>query len=360
METSVPFDFSEIYRHDEPEESESPPFEVTRTDAEAWLETQGLSEMECRILLHATFDRQSLRGIAGSVGLGKTTVAKIQRSSAFQRAKRNLGTAIKHRVPLQRLTSGLSGASPQEGKSLVEIREWALREMSPDSEEYLETTLREWQTERRASPWAKTREMAVIISSEAFPMDYSHYRPTPADLFRVLRSAPRLLLHPTSKPILEMLVELLEAAHFGKSGSMFKPGGSRETLRIMASSVLREAFRLPRGLPYPFTCMSYGWVVHAYGHRVHQIQERWDKTLGDPITRRLEALRREFPEDLKRFSDRQLRSVATGDVVSVASNLAEEDTGISAKIYVREYLKRFRGFDPFAPPVRAAAPNPRV
>lgn len=360
VDDGIPFDFSEIYANDEADTAEPKRHEVSRTEANDWLRLRGLSGLETEIVLLTGFEKLSVRKIAAKVGVSKSKVATLRKSYAVADAIRGLGTAFTHGLPPGAAEAEFSKNAACAGKSLPEIRSWAIREMTPNSKEYLDTTLSEWSHNRRASPWLRSRHDEIVNPWEELGEQHSHYSPTVQDAVTVLRNAPCLLLHTANRPVLEWLVAQLEAAHFGTAGALFPPETPREVVRKVAAKTLARIFGQARGQRYPYTEMSYGWVVHAYGGRIYQMQERWRTTLGEPLAARLEQLRAEFPQDVAVLSERRLRSILRGDVVNAAASLAEADLGISAELFVRGFLKRFRGFGAFAPPVQSSAINPPV
>jgi hypothetical protein len=360
VDNGIPFDFSKIYANDEGETAEPERHEVTRSEACAWLRKRGLSELETEVVLFTGFEKLSVRQIAAKVGVGKSKVASLRKRHAVADAIRSLGTAFTHGLPPGAAEAEFARNTACAGKSLPEIREWAIREMTPNSKEYLDTTLSEWSHNPRASPWLRSRHEEIVTPWEEMGEQYSHYSPTFRDAVTVLRNAPCLLLHTANRPVLEWLVAHLEAAHFGTPGNLFPAEMPREMVRKMADKTLAQVFGQARGQRYPYTDMSYGWVVYAYGGRIHQMQERWGTTLGEPLAGRLDKLRAEFPQDVAGLSERRLRSILSGDVVKAAASLAKADLGISAELFVRGFLKRFRGFARFAPPVQSSAINPPV
>lgn len=343
-ELTSDFSFEDVDERDE--KSASRP-EATRQELANWLKKEGLSEPEVEIVLLKAFERKSLRVIAGEVRLGKTTVSRVLKSAHVERVVGGIEAARNHSINPETLTPDSSDKPQVFGKTLREIKAWAIRELSPDSEEFSQTTLREWESMRRESPWLRSLKMASLPWG-----DYSHYSPTITDMFRIIRTCPALLLKPSGAAALEFLVDFLEAAQFGTCGfrRMRRPPKiSRESLRNHTAKVLHDLVKPSRGQRYPFLDMSYGWVVHAYGNRIYRLQAEWQKHLGKTRRWKLARFRQDFPEDAQNYSDAKLAAILTGDVIKAAARVAEEDTGVSAELLERGYLKRFRGFDPFAP-----------
>jgi len=148
-----------------------------------------------------------------------------------------------------------------------------------------------------------------------------------------IRLNPRALLEPGT-PLVPMLVELLEAAHFGTRGDCF-PGLLQGGNRKAAASAARKALRLlsggERGNPPSYAPEFLAMVVGVIEYAWSPIKEEWASSGS------LEEVRKSFGEELEGFSNKELKSLLTDKPLEAAGRMAERATGIQAESFVTAF-----------------------
>ena len=156
-----------------------------------------------------------------------------------------------------------------------------------------------------------------------------------------IRDCPALLLESEGRPVLEALVDLLEAAKWGK-GKRRVPCVTREGER---RDVCRDARRIlamlttheDRGYDFKpdllaeIVELAWQWVIHLQKHAA----TTWK---GVGVAVQADNLRDTYREELEGFSVDEVRGILTAkDPLKQAARLAEKATEISAETFEKAY-----------------------
>ena len=150
-----------------------------------------------------------------------------------------------------------------------------------------------------------------------------------------IRLNPRSLLDPNGEHLVEALVDLLEAAHFGNCANRF-PGLLPTDNRKRAASTARKALGLlakgsqgnPPDYPPELLASEVGLIQVALA----PIKKVWGAS-------NLETIRNTFGDEVNHFPDKKLKSLLTDSLLTAAARLAEEVTGISAESFETAWAK---------------------
>jgi len=152
-----------------------------------------------------------------------------------------------------------------------------------------------------------------------------------------IRLNPRSLLDAnTGGRLVEALVDLLEAAHFGTCANRF-PGLLPTDKRKQAASTARKALGMlakgsqgnPPDYPPELLASEVGFIQVALA----PIKKAWADS-GSP-----EAIKEKFGDDVKNFTDKKLRSLLSDPLLVAAARLAEEATGVSSESFQTAWVK---------------------
>ena len=150
-----------------------------------------------------------------------------------------------------------------------------------------------------------------------------------------IRNNPRSLLDPNGGHLVEALVDLLEAAHFGNCANRF-PGLLPTDNRKQAAATARKALGLlassSQGNPPNYPAELLASVVGLIQVALAPIKKAWGAS-------NLETIRNTFGDEVKHFPDKKLKSLLTDSLLTAAARLAEEVTGISAESFETAWKK---------------------
>jgi hypothetical protein len=150
-----------------------------------------------------------------------------------------------------------------------------------------------------------------------------------------IRHNPRSLLDPNKRHLVEALVDLLEAAHFGHCANRFPcllPTDNRKRAASKARKALGLLAKGSQGNPPDFPPELLASEVGLIQAALAPIKKAWGAS-------NLETIRNTFGDEVKDFSDKKLKTLLTDSLLTAAARLAEEVTGISAESFETAWEK---------------------
>lgn len=161
-----------------------------------------------------------------------------------------------------------------------------------------------------------------------------------------VRNRPGLLNNPANREWFGMVMaDWLEAAHFGES--QHRVNGLLPRNRKAAAAIAREALRIlskgERGSPPRYPAHILAGIVHEIQEAFRPIKKAW------AFRAKLEHVRTAFGEEVKDFNDRELRSLVTDSLTTVAARLAEKVTGISQESFETAWARESEARRNFPP-----------
>jgi len=127
-----------------------------------------------------------------------------------------------------------------------------------------------------------------------------------------------------------VLVELLEAAHFGTSSNQL-PGLLPKDNRKRAASIARTALRLlargSQGNPPDYPPELLANAVGLIQLTLAPIKKTWAASGS------LQKVKRSHGDELEGFKDKELKSLMTDKLLVAAARLAEKATAVSAESF---------------------------
>ena len=197
--------------------------------------------------------------------------------------------------------------------------------------------------------WAQTQIASVENSPHAkrranimadFVAEHSSEYQADAVIYAI-RDCPAILLKAKGLPVLEALVDLLEAAKWGKSKRrvpcVTRKGERRDVCRdarrILAMLTTHEdrGYDFKPDLLAEIVELARQWVIHLQKHAA----TTWK---GVAVRVQVDNLFDAYREELKDFSVDEVRGILTAkDPLKQAARLAEAATGISAETFEKAY-----------------------
>lgn len=152
-----------------------------------------------------------------------------------------------------------------------------------------------------------------------------------------IRQYPDVLLRPEGRPILEAMVDLLEAARFGNAkrrvSGLLPTGASKMVAQFAQDALTLLTEPEPDGkLALPEHYQSY--LLEEVARRIGELQRECVAPKSDRAAR-IAQMRELHPNELRRFSDPELRGFLTDPPMDAACRLCAKATGIHADYWQR-------------------------
>jgi len=290
---------------------------LTRDEAEAWLQEQGLSKSE-RALVLGHIDGLSTRELEAATGWKKSRIAQKLKNLTILEAIANLrsGRARPGKLPTQR----------------APVAE-AYRSTIPVVLARLKAYFHDFPYQVKPMGWPVDPAQGIERNA-ALPVGVT---------IQMIRECPDILLDKEiGRHCVATLTELLYAARYGatsgRGGDLF-PKASRRTVRKKAYNLLSYLIRRePRGR-FPWAENSMAEMTAALVRRFELLKTEWDATFLDEIPERLERLRARHPFELRKFKDEPLKALLRQNPLRAACSLAGKVSGVDAKTFQAAYRK---------------------
>jgi len=341
-----------------------PESDYTRDEAEAFLQRKvGLSKPLAKAVVAQVFDGDSIRAAAMKSGVDKHYLAaqKIQLIVKALRARRTLPSESHPTPPPVIKALGTVSFPSRDWNSLYRLRGW-----TPPSPG-LVTTIGS-----KAIPLCDVKRCANELFKELGGMDKhgpSDYWPTSSQvppptpeiarqIVQHIRSSPGVLVSCDGRFYLETLVELLEAANWGvdrtgwcgvavkknrkkiaADGLPYMPyvasGWNRKRVAKAARKILEGLWERGAGDSLAIPAEILTDLLDGIMERVAELQAEWKafSVAGKEVA--LTGFREAHAEELKDFTEREMRYILNGDLLKVACRLAEREIGVSEETFIR-------------------------
>jgi hypothetical protein len=274
-------------------------------EVEARLKEKGFTKLERELVLKHVFDKVSLRQLAAEKGMKKSSVAAKIKQAIEDLLSGN--SEAQHAKPAREPEQGEAG----QKEILVPPLTNAMNA--------LRNSVKSFQSYGTAALGYATLALEQLKLPDSMNV-------AEKILVAAFRYWPSLLSNPNIGPgLIAVLEKLLNDALYGSKSAAAK---ARKTLK----SLLKFGQGAPR---------SYPWVVLTTGGlskicvSLHALRQVWAATSKERTPARLEIIRQGVGSEERNFSDRELRRLMDGDLLTAAARVAEKATGIKNEVFVR-------------------------
>ena len=290
---------------------------------EADLRRQGYDDKQARAIVAQVCDGDTIREAAKKVGLSHGAVGALWLQCIVKRLRSgNVPPTDTEEAPSpQPKPSG--GKKPLPGSkplTLADCARWARCEIDRLSKR------------ATAEVWANCLPELLARNTPDFD--------TPAFAVAMIRDNPAALLTKEGRPLLEALVDLLEAAKSGDSARRIPkliPEGTRKRVKEKAQKILALLTKPKSGGELELPAANLADCVKIFRCRVTQLKAEYRKTFTLPRAVRLEKMRKAHRAELRPFTDKKLQFLLHGNLLKTAARLAEGATRISAEACEKAY-----------------------
>ena len=296
--------------------------DISRGDAEHWMRGQGFAEFQIQIAIALIFDKKSFATFAKELGTSSSWVGlQVNPRSSLRNVIEKIKLCIRKGISLpSTVPQDAVVIRPPPGLSLVQIDSIVAHpaKLPPPNLMHL----------RRIADRCRMGQIA------------------PAVVLETIRAYPAWLLEPVGRPLLMVLVDLLEADNYGESQRRI-PGvvhsGSPQVISKAAYQALQTLTKAKRGGAFNFSDNQLTTILGLYLTRILLLQDAWQKTSQHAslsIKRRLEIITASLPNEFGKMTDQSILNILHGNALNEASHMASRTTGIRSETFLSAYNRR--------------------